>query len=314
MAGEIEFGLDVGIYGRLATPEEVLKLALLAESEGFHALWLADHVVFPSVVAPKYPYSLDGNFPVPLDEPLLEPIATMGVLVGATKRIKIGTAVLVMPHRNPILLARMLTTLDVFSKGRIILGAGAGWMAEEFAALNTFDFARRGQVTDEYLEIFKAICKGGQVAYQGETYQFEAVNSYPASVQRPHPPILVGGTSNPALRRVARLANGWLSVGLSPEKLAGRLTALRGYCEEAGVRAFDELLLYHKLFINIGEAVAAKDGGREPGTGSVAEIIDDFKRIRDLGYRGFIVRYRGEDAAEQQRQISRFAAEIAPNI
>ncbi|MBT4488489.1 MAG: TIGR03619 family F420-dependent LLM class oxidoreductase [Rhodospirillaceae bacterium] len=313
MAGNIEFGLDVGIYGRLATPDEVLKLALLAEDEGFHAVWLADHVVFPATVAPKYPYSLDGNFPVPLDEPLLEPVATMGVLVGATKRVKIGTAVLVIPYRNPILLARMLATLDVFSNGRIILGAGVGWMEEEFNALDTFDFTKRGKVTDEYLEIFKAICGGGEVAYQGETYQFEAVNSYPPSVQRPHPPILVGGTSNPALRRVARLGNGWLSVGLPLNKLAERLDVLRGLWRDEG-RAEADLQLYHKLFINIGEAVAAKDGGREPGTGSVIEIIDDFKRIVDLGYRGFIVRYRGEDAGEQQRQISQFAAEVAPKI
>ena len=101
MADNTEFGLDVGVYGRLATPTEVLKLALLAESEGFHSVWLADHVVFPAAVAPKYPYSLDGKFPVPLDQSLLEPIATMGVLVGATSRLKIGTAVLVMPLRNP---------------------------------------------------------------------------------------------------------------------------------------------------------------------------------------------------------------------
>lgn len=313
MAGTTEFGLDVGVYGRLATPDEVLKIALLAESEGFHSVWLADHIVFPKAVAPKYPYSLDGNFPVPLDEPLLEPIATMGVLVGATKRVKVGTAVLVMPLRNPVLLARMLATLDVFSNGRIILGAGVGWMAEEFAVLDTFNFASRGQVTDEYLEIFKAICAGGEVSYHGETYQFEPIYSYPASVQRPHPPILVGGTSNPALRRVARLADGWLSVGLGLESLSERLGILRGMCEARG-RSYDDLLLYHKLFINIGTAVVAKGGGREPGTGSVQEITDDFKRILDLGYRGFIIRYRGEEATEQQRQISRFAAEIAAKI
>ncbi len=313
MTGNAEFGLDVGVYGRLATPEEVLRLALLAEGEGFHSVWLADHIVFPKAVAPKYPYSLDGNFPVPLSDPLLEPIATMGVLVGATKRVKIGTAVLVMPLRNPVLLARMLATLDVFSNGRIILGAGVGWMAEEFAALNTFDFAKRGQVTDEYLQIFKAICTSGEVSYQGETYQFEPVYSHPASVQRPHPPILVGGTSNPALRRVARLGDGWMSVGLGLDKLPERLSTLRGLCQDQG-RSYDDLSLYHKLFINIDNAMEAKGGGREPGTGSVQEITDDFKRIRDLGYRGFIVRYRGDDAAEQQSQISRFAADISPHI
>ncbi|HJM93450.1 MAG: TIGR03619 family F420-dependent LLM class oxidoreductase [Alphaproteobacteria bacterium] len=313
MVSEMEFGLDVGVYGRLAVPHEVLKLALLAESEGFHSVWLADHVVFPAKVASNYPYSVDGSFPVPLDEPLLEPIATMGVLVGSTNRVKIGTAVLVMPHRNPILLARMLTTLDVFSNGRIVLGAGVGWMAEEFAALDAFDFARRGKVTDEYLEIFKAICAGGEVAYQGETYRFDPVHSYPASVQRPHPPILVGGTSKVALRRVVRLADGWLSVGLRIEALGEHLSVLRRLCQDAA-RSFDGLHLHHKLFINIGDAVAAKDGGREPGTGSIGQIIDDFKRIRDLGYQGFIIRYRGEEPGEQQRQIARFAAEIAPRI
>ena len=313
MADDIEFGLDVGVYGRLAQPDEVSKLALLAEDEGFHSVWLADHVVFPSKVASKYPYRPDGSFPVPLDEPLLDPVATMGVLVGATKRVKIGTAVLVMPYRNPILLARMLATLDVFSNGRIILGAGVGWLAEEFAALDTYDFAKRGKVTDEYLEIFKAICAGGEVSYQGETYQFDPVYSYPPSSQRPHPPILVGGTSKAALSRVARLADGWLAVGLSVDDLAERLAVLRQACQTQG-RAYEDLTLYHKLFINIGAEVAGKDGGRVPGTGRVGQIVDDFRRIRDLGYRGFIVRYIGQDGVEQQQQIARFADEIAPKI
>lgn len=313
MTKDIEFGLDVGIYGKLATPHEVLKLALLAEKEGFDSVWLADHVVFPSVVATKYPYSLDGNFPVPLTDPLLEPIATMGVLVGATKHVKIGTAVLVIPYRNPVLLARMLATLDVFSNGRIILGAGAGWMAEEFTALRTFDFAKRGIVTDEYLEIFKAICKGGEISYEGETYQFDPIYSHPPSVQRPHPPILVGGTSNPALRRVSKLADGWLSLGLSPKKLSERLDMLKHFCQIEG-RDFNTIRLVHKLFINIGAALEAKDGGREPGTGSIKDVIDDFKCILDLGYQGFIIRYRGEDQVEQQRQISLFATKIAPHL
>ena len=313
MRRDLEFGLDVGVYGRLALPKEVMKLARLAENEGFQSVWLADHVVFPTTVASQYPYSPDGKFPVPLDELLLEPIATMGVLVGATQRVKIGTAVLVIPYRNPILLARMLATLDQFSNGRIILGAGVGWLAEEFSALDTFDFAKRGQVTDEYLEIFKAICAGGEVAYEGDTYHFAPVHSQPPSVQRPHPPILVGGTSKRALQRVARLADGWLSVGLGLDALTKKLADLRTACDMAG-RTYDDLSLHHKLFINIGQAMVGKDGGRVPGTGSLEQIINDFRRVRDLGYDGFIVRYIGEDASEQQDQIARFAAEIVPKI
>ena len=313
MRRDLEFGLDVGVYGRLALPKEVMKLARLAENEGFQSVWLADHVVFPTTVASQYPYSPDGKFPVPLDELLLEPIATMGVLVGATQRVKIGTAVLVIPYRNPILLARMLATLDQFSNGRIILGAGVGWLAEEFSALDTFDFAKRGQVTDEYLEIFKAICAGGEVAYEGDTYHFDPVHSQPPSVQRPHPPILVGGTSKRALQRVARLADGWLSVGLGLDALTKKLADLRTACDMAG-RTYDDLSLHHKLFINIGQIMVGKDGGRVPGTGSLEQIINDFRRVRDLGYDGFIVRYIGEDASEQQDQIARFAAEIVPKI
>jgi probable F420-dependent oxidoreductase len=202
MASMEQFGLDVGIYGPLAEPETITALAQFAETAGFDSIWLADHVVFPADIASKYPFSADGKFPAPITDPLLEPIAAMGVLAGATKGVRIGTAVLIIPYRNPVLLARMLITIDQFSGGRVILGAGVGWLKEEFEALDTADFALRGKVTDEYLEIFKALSAGGEVSYQGETYSFKKVHSVPGSVQRPHPPILIGGVSNPALRRV----------------------------------------------------------------------------------------------------------------
>jgi alkanesulfonate monooxygenase SsuD/methylene tetrahydromethanopterin reductase-like flavin-dependent oxidoreductase (luciferase family) len=170
MAQALMVGLDVGIYGRLATRDHILELAALAESSGVESLWVADHVIFPTTVASSYPYSATGTFPVDMaKEPLLEPMATMGVLVGATQRVTIGTAVLVMPYRNPVLLGRMLVTLDVLSGGRMILGAGVGWLAEEFAALNTRPFPARGQVTDEWIAIVKRLCQGGEVTFQGST-------------------------------------------------------------------------------------------------------------------------------------------------
>jgi probable F420-dependent oxidoreductase len=176
----------------------------------------------------KYPYSPTGSFPIDMtQEPLLEPIATMGVLVGATKRVKIGTAVLVMSYRNPVLLARMLVTLDVLSAGRTLLGAGVGWLAEEFTALAAQPFAARGRVTDEYIEIVKRMCQGGEVTFHGDHYRLDAVVSNPGSVQRPHPPILIGGTSNAALRRTARLGDGWVSTGLSQTLYQHRGSAAR---------------------------------------------------------------------------------------
>jgi probable F420-dependent oxidoreductase len=314
MAQALMFGLDVGIYGRLATRDHILELAALAESAGLESLWVADHVIFPVTLTSAYPYSTTGTFPVDMtQEPLLEPMATMGVLVGATQRVKIGTAVLVMPYRHPVLLARMLVTLDVLSGGRTLLGAGVGWLAEEFAALGARPFAARGRVTDECIEIVKRLCQGGEVTFQGEHYQLAPVISSPGSVQRPHPPILIGGTSNAALQRAARLGDGWMSTGLRPERLRARLSTLHRLCEAHG-RRFADLSLCHKLFINIGEARTGADGSRDAGTGSQAEIVDDLRRLVDLGYSRVIVRYRGSDAEEQRQQLHSFIAHIIPKV
>ena len=169
MAEIKQFGLDLGIYGPLAEPEIVINLAKYAESAGFSSIWLADHVVFPKHFDSKYPYSATGGFPAPIEDPLLEPIATMAVLVGATTNIRIGTAVLIIPYRNPVLLARMLITIDQFSGGRITLGAGVGWLKEEFETLNTADFSLRGKATDVFFELFNSLCNRGEVSYKGET-------------------------------------------------------------------------------------------------------------------------------------------------
>jgi probable F420-dependent oxidoreductase len=314
MAQALKVGLDVGIYGRLARRDHILEVAELAESAGLESIWVADHVIFPSTFASKYPYSATGAFPVDMaKEPLLEPMATMGVLVGATQRVKIGAAVLVMPYRHPVLLARMLVTLDVLSGGRMMLGAGVGWLAEEFTALDARPFAARGRVTDECLEIVKRLCQGGDVTFQGEHYQLDSVVSSPGSIQRPHPPILIGGTSNAALRRAARLGDGWMSTGLCPERLRERVNTLQKLCEAQG-RRFAGLSLSHKLFINVGEARKGADGSRDPGTGSEADIVDDLRRLVDLGYSRMIVRYRGSDAEEQRKQLHVLISNILPKV
>ena len=314
MATIANFGLDVGIYGPLATPANVLGLARHPEDTGFESIWLADHVAFPAKFKSEYPYSAKGDFPTKLDEPLLEPIATMGVLVGATKRVRIGTAVLVMPHRNPLLTARMLVTLDQFSGGRIELGAGVGWLEEEFEALHTFDFKKRGKVTDEYLQIFKAIAAGGEVGFKGETYSFDPVISQPGSVQRPHPPVLVGGLADAALRRVARHANGWLAVTVTPEKMPERLATLKRMTEEEG-RKISDLKLVYKMFVAIGTPKRSRFDAREPGTGTIDEITQDLRGFFGLGFSRVIVRFRSAASADDlKRQVDRFVSEIVPKV
>lgn len=312
MASMDQFGLDVGIYGPLAEPETITRLARFAEDAGFHSIWLADHVAFPAQFEAQYPFSATGAFPAPTSDPLLEPIAAMGVLAGATKRIRLGTAVLIIPYRNPVLTARMLITIDQFSGGRVILGAGVGWLKEEFAVLDSPDFALRGKATDEYLEIFKRLSAGGEVSFEGETYSFPAVHSVPGSVQRPHPPVLIGGVSNPALRRVAR-NDGWLATALGREQMPERLAALKRICGEQG-RSFDDLEMVYKLFIAPGEPKQGVYGEREMGSGSPEQITDDLKSVLDAGFERIVIRYRGDSAAAQMEQMERFAADIAPKL
>jgi probable F420-dependent oxidoreductase len=313
MADLSSFGLDVGIYGPLALPGPIIELTRLAEDLGFASVWVADHVAFPASFASKYPYAKEGDFPTRLDDPLMEPIATLGVLAGATKRVRLGTAVLVMAYRNPLLQARMLVTLDQLSGGRIVLGAGVGWLEEEFEALGFKDFKRRGKATDEAIEIFKAVAKGGEVGYAGEIYQFDPVISAPGSLQRPHPPVMIGGVEDPALRRVVRHGSGWLAVSLGEQRLVERVARLRQIASDQG-RDMASIALSFKIFVSIGAAKRNRDDEREPGTGTPAEIIGDLKRIRDLGFGEIVVRSRGATLAETREQIERFVGEIVPKV
>ncbi|MBS0244010.1 MAG: TIGR03619 family F420-dependent LLM class oxidoreductase [Proteobacteria bacterium] len=314
MAALNSFGLDVGIYGKLAMPEPIFTLAGLAEDMDFASIWVADHVAFPVSYASKYPYAKEGDFPSKLDDPLMEPIATLGVLAGATKRVKLGTAVLVMPMRHPLLQARQLVTIDQLSGGRLVLGAGVGWLEEEFAALGFHDFKRRGLATDESIDIFRAVAAGGEVGYKGQIYAFDPVFCSPPSAQRPHPPVLIGGVADPALKRVARLGDGWLAVSVTPERAAERIQKLRAFCTETG-RSFADMRLAFKVFLNIGEPKQNADGGREPATGSISEIVDDLQRIRELGFGEIIVRVRGSASLDDtRRELDRFANEVAPKV
>ena len=313
MASNRRFGLDVGIYGKLAVPEAILRVARLADELDFESIWLADHVAFPVAFNSPYPYSATGSFPTDPADRLMEPIATLGVLAGATRRVKLGTAVLVMPYRNPVLLARMLVTLDHFSAGRIVLGAGVGWLEEEFALLGAPDFARRGRATDEAIEIVKAVCAGGTVSYRGEVYDLAPFHSQPGALQQPHPPILIGGVADPALRRVARLGDGWMAVTISSDRLAERLATLRRFCAERG-RAFDDLTIAYKLFVAIGEPKRSALDARMPGTGSAPQVIDDIKALLDLGVTTVIVRHYADTMADLDAQLARFADDIIPRI
>ncbi|MBI4504948.1 MAG: LLM class F420-dependent oxidoreductase [Chloroflexi bacterium] len=230
----MEFGIELRNVGPDVTPERLRAVAQGAEALGFHALWLSDHVVIPTAFTSRYPYARPGAFQVAQTENFYEVLSTLGWIAGLTTRIRLGTSVLVVPQRNPVLTAKQLATLDALSGGRLIVGVGVGWFREEFEALGASTFERRGAATDDYLRVFKAIWADETSSYDGSFYRLPPVRAFPKPVQRPHPPLWVGGTGPACWRRVAALGDGWHAIRPQRAALEEGCAAVRAEAERAG--------------------------------------------------------------------------------
>jgi probable F420-dependent oxidoreductase len=219
-------------WGDHATPADFDRLARGAEDLGYDSLWTGDHVVFPRDVRSPYPYNATGAFPFDRDQPLFEPITLLAYLAARTTRLRLGVSVLVLPMRNPLVTAKMLAGVDALARGRLELGIGVGWLREEFEALAA-DFATRGEVTDEWIAMVRQLwAAGGSSGFEGRHYRFPPLAMLPRPDRRI--PILVGGNSPPALRRAARVGDGWHGVRLPPARVREAVAGLRTALAEAG--------------------------------------------------------------------------------
>jgi probable F420-dependent oxidoreductase len=218
--------MELGLNLVMVRPEHMPEVATRAEAAGYGAVFVPDHVVFPARVDSAYPYSPDGSFPFPLDTPLYDPWIVLTSIAATTSTIKLGTAVYVLPLRHPFVTARAVTSLDVLSGGRVVLGVGAGWLAEEFTALG-LDPKRRFSRTEECIEVLRALWTETTPSYHGRHFDFDAVHFAPRPVTDPHPPILLGGDSDRALERAARFGDGWISGGTANDVAAIEATVTK---------------------------------------------------------------------------------------
>jgi probable F420-dependent oxidoreductase len=306
----MRYGFYLPTRGRTATPEDLEALVRRGEALGFASVMIADHIVFPSVVTSKYPYTVSGVFPGQGDA--LEQLALMAFIAGKTERLRLVTSVMILPYRNPVATAKTLATIDVLSRGRVTVGVGVGWLREEFEALGAADFDRRGAVSDEYLRIFKALWTESPVSFAGEFYRFEDVRCLPEPVQKPHPPIWIGGHSKAALRRVARLGDGWHPVGanpavpLSPVDLRRDLDELYRLTEAEGRDPSALTISYKAPLYDVSRPVAA-GADRRPFSGSPDQIAEDIATYERLGVSELIFDFRSETLAESLERMERFA-------
>ncbi len=310
----MRYGFYLPTRGPLVNRSDITRFVRTGEKLGFHSVMVADHIAVPVKTESVYPYTADGKFLSKGDA--LETLTTMAYIAGATEKIRMVSSVMIVPHRNPILTAKALATIDVLSGGRVTVGVGVGWFREEFEALHTADFDKRGAVTNEYLEIFKKLWTQSPVAHQGEFYSFEALHCEPLPIQKPHPPIWIGGHSRPALRRAARYGDGWHPVGavaaspLPPEEMRQKLDELKRLTEEAG-RDFDKLTISFKapLYEPDMKEVA---GERRRFTGSPEQVADDIREYGSLGISELIFDFRGDTIDASMEGMERFAKELMP--
>src|SRR5512132_3810155 len=177
----MEFGCHLPVFGPAATRAGLLTFAREMERLGYDSLWASDHIVIPHTIRSRYPYSDTGQFPLPADATFLEPLTALAMVAGVTERVKLGTTVLVLPHRHPVLAAKMLATLDHLSGGRLILGAGVGWMREEIEILGA-PFDRRGAWSDDAIRVMRACWREGRVRYKGQFVSFDEIGVLPQPV------------------------------------------------------------------------------------------------------------------------------------
>ena len=225
-------------FNEHTSPEYIAAAAAMVEKLGYDSFWVPEHVLFFPEYESKYPYSEDGRIQ---GDPrsLLDPLTALTYVAANTSKIRLGTGICLVPQRNPVYTAKQVADLDYLSGGRVDFGIGIGWLKEEFNALGVPWTDRAGR-TEECIGVMKTLWCDELSSYQGKYFSFEAAYQNPKPVQRPHPPLIFGGESRAALKRVATLGQGWFTINVTPESLALGIDILRPMLEERG-RAISDI-------------------------------------------------------------------------
>jgi len=294
----MKIGCHLPTQGPVATREALVAFCRQAERQDIASLWVSDHVVFPRTATGNYP---GGRFPHPPDKPYLEPVTVLAAAAVATTRPRLGSSVFILGHRHPVVMAKMLTSIDALSEGRLIVGVGVGWWKEEMEILGA-PFGRRGRQADEILRVFKALWTEDNPRVHGEFFAFSDIGFAPKPVQKPHPPIWVGGDSPAAFRRVVTLGDGWHATSKTPAELAEALKRLRAAADMAK-RPWES--------ITLSARVALRDDLLEQGPRAVADRLIEYQR---LGLAHVMLDFRRDDLGRMLEILDLVATAVRPAV
>lgn len=306
----MEFGVFLPVSGRAAGPEVLTEAARQAETLGFRSVWAAERMVNPWEMKTEYPYKEDNQWFVPPESPFLETLTVLTFLSGVTEKVSLGASVIVLPYRHPLFTARVATSIDTLSKGRLILGVGIGWMPEEFEALGV-SFKDRAAMSAEQLEIFNLLWSEERPRFDGRHYQFDAVAVNPKPVQKPRFPIWIGGESEAAQRRVAKYGDAWFSyfVKITPEELSARFDQIRSWAAEVG-RVPDAIDLCCCRPVEVTDEPVDQEEGRLRGTPE--QLVEALQAYEKVGVRHMALQFMRGRWPERKAQIETFGREAIP--
>jgi probable F420-dependent oxidoreductase len=301
----MRIGFVLPHIGPAASPDSIVRVAQRAEALGYDSLWVTDRLLYPLNPQTPYPGTPDGMLPEPYKQ-VFDPVEALTFAAAHTRRIALGTSVLDMPFYNPVLLARRLTALDVFSGGRLRAGFGQGWSKDEYdaAGIEARGLGRRG---DEFIQVLKAVWTTDPVAFHGRHFRIPKSIIQPKPVQKPHPPIYLAAFSPGALKRTATLANGWNPTGMPVDGMAQMMTQLRSMAQAAGRDPSDI-----ELIVRANLAISPQPLGktRPIFSGALEEIKSDINAVRTVGANELFFDATFSPGARSENDVLRIVEEI----
>lgn len=311
----MDFGLHLGTRGIAATPEGLTALAQRADALGFAYLGFSDHIVIARQVDSRYPYNESGDWPAVDTGTCLDQLGCMLFAGALTRNIRLLSSVMVLPHRPPLQAAKLIATADTLTGGRVTIGVGTGWMAEELALLGSPPFERRGKASDEYIQAFRTLWSEPHPAMDGEFVKFDGLFFEPKPPQAGGPPIWVGGEGGPARRRAGRLGDGWYPTIRNPkipldtaDRFAEGFAEVRRNAEAAGR---DPSALDAAIFAP-GYSLGPVSGERAVFTGTAEQIADDARAYAEAGVNHIVIGFESNDLGQSLDRIEEFATRVMP--